>query len=122
MIGFTPYLALFLACLAGAAMTFPRHDPAMRRRLVWALLLLAPFVAAVALGPLVLDPHAMNEARRAWMERAQYAALAACVAIALALLAFMRGARLFVLSLGGAAVLADIALTGANLMAINPGS
>lgn len=97
-----PYrLVAILAVIAlGATAVFPR-DESGRRRLSWLLVLVAPWVAALAAGPLADDfTYGGGATPPAWMIPTQFALLTASAILPLGLLPYMRGARRFTLALG----------------------
>lgn len=88
-------ILIWIGCAVAAIQNFPRRDQAAKRRLVWLGLLAVPLAAAIAFGPLVLDAHALSDDQRRHMINLQYIAFASSLLIPVALIPFMRGARIF---------------------------
>jgi hypothetical protein len=98
-----PYrlLAILAVVALVATALFPRDESPGRRRLPWLLVLAAPWLIALAAGPLADDvTYGGGAPAPAWMIPTQFALLIASAVLPLGLLPYMRGARRFTIALG----------------------
>ena len=116
------YLLIALLLLIGVAAMAPRRGNPARRRLGWLLALPAPWILAVLLGPFGLVAVTQDPARQRVMLMIQDGALVFSVALALALLWPLRGARPFAAAVGTLNVGMTLIITSAASLVIAPGS
>lgn len=97
-----PYrLVAILALIAlGAAAVFPREESPGRRRLPLLIVLVLPWIAALAAGPLLDDFTYGGAPPPGWMIPTQFALLIASAILPFGLMPYMRGARRFTMAVG----------------------
>lgn len=122
-----PVAILLLAALAGllllaAFWSFPAPIDPVRQRLWWLLVLPTPWIAAIVLGPLGTMSGRPAPDRVASLLLIQRLAMGVSVALPLALLWPLGGARRFTAALGGLNLLPALIVMSVSTLIIDPGS
>ncbi|MEO8562713.1 MAG: hypothetical protein ABI601_11595 [bacterium] len=108
--------------LVDAQRSFPGQGRRVRQRLPVLLVLCAPWIIALVLGPLGVIATNGDPTRVRWMTALQEGALFVSVLLPFALLPFMRHARRFTLDVGALNAIATLVVSSVSLLVISPGS